>query len=1816
MVIKQVKSSKRFLQKVAFVLALLGWFVLLDPTSNEDGCPMETSSILQPDLRQFNFTSYLNTAREGFIGRKWLFDRLEDILDKRTKELSAIIIVGEPGSGKSAIAAQLICSRSSSLFVHKNILGYHLCKHLDKMTQDGGKFVKNLVDMIARRIPRFMEIISSSSVIQRVLQEDCSRDPHGCFEQAIVSPLKQLRAQSLERNLFFIVVDAIDECTSSDSGSIAITSSISELIRHKMVRLPSWLKLIITSRNDSKILKYFPKSLKVELFPSHASNMDDIELFITKTLYEHSSLFQKLQAFFNFAKEGEISSLTSSLLRQSQGNFLYVKELLHYRLDETLTTQDMKSIPPSIGGIYYNYFQRAFKSDDRFRSARNILEVLVATLVPLSQEEIYKVLCLEDPKLDYAYSIFLDELNGLSHFLRRGEGNTVSLFHLSLLEWLIDENNLGTPYFVDKKNGHRALASYYFKKIKNGSSLSQSQSFIFHLAQHIAFSGRLSGFYDEFQKLPTHLITQPVDETQRSLLHLAAAVKNVDVLRLLLPFFPKPADVKDNYGVTPAFVAATQGALKNLELLLEVGANIFHRTNPPPDPPYEFHQDPITASKTAFWKSTLLHVASQNGHLNVVKFLLLQNVSLSERDGVNFTALQLAAQNGHLEVVTLLHESGAQTDQVALYHAAANGHDDVVKFLLQNVGVKDECMRCDGSFYWLGGKTRYQAALIEPEYKARGDFKKYKSKIWDMAQPKHLKQKISNFRFVNDKHLLFCQTALHAAVLNGHIRVVQALLLQSDNALHCTDFSGRTPLHDAVRTNNIGITELLLRAGANISQSCRFYQNLTSHFASRSYRKYDHLTVIEEYQYNSGGCPYGSTPMHLAARYGHSLMAALLERYGASLYTNDFQGATLLHVAACQGQIDFIQWLISSSTMHVNTASDNGSTPLHSAAVCGRFVEIPILIGLGANITSQDNRGMTALHYTALIPSVKSINGELPSGRCDHCGEEFKTRVLSFRRLRMWISSDEEYIRYEYFFDKNVVNENEIRVLPFDRQCKTARRLMELMDVRAVNRADNLGGTALHLGAKNGLECIVGFLLANSALPRKENNAGLTPLEETIQTYDPLGTFDAYFAEAECEQQKRWYETFITQTECVAPSSSPSMEDLTDYLLNQLDYQTAVVHILFAWELEIPGPKTTSMLHRAIEERQPHLVLLFLLMGADVNQKDSMGRIPLLVYLQHGGKFTDVILQQFEVQVPVTCGVPLSSSPFHMFSYRAALWSKWMFSEYLEALIHQLSRRALVSKCFDAEGYIPLHRAAQGGNIEAIETFLSWGVDVSILSRDGHSPLFLAIKDAGLKTDPWSVDVDTTKASKTAIHLFRRVLRKTKFKIKCDGSSTKLTVYHLAAYRGLHEFLHQMLGDLKPPGFNIDCPDKFGVTPLYLAKLFAGFKVDGSFDPWKKIVRLIESYGGALTYPDKGAEFRILYTHLFDTSKQPIPINITLAEELLQLIKNNDNLDKCFRMFHAHTKRNDTAGTFFDDAVLMPYLHYKRTFEDELFSKFEKTTKMVSDYYTLENSLRETFQQSFDEEKTKQKETSLTLEDTEELNLDTNDSPVFTFMKLWQKLRKMHGKELFKVQQQLKQEKSVHNFLSMCLSHFDKFLSRNEKLLSDFLFVKALKSALPALQENLECEKIAVYKDLFLRSLRTHFHAQTENWWMWKRNSFLKAPFMLSRLPLILILDLHKTRYSRYSPFEAPDLVQLIKIVLHKRSKFDYLDVLAFGNDRGLWNAIHRFDFYWNLRSMEREENMKTDSLAHVKLLVKEMKEGVIEKWKTTKAKEKEMNTT
>ena len=148
--------------------------------------------------------------------------------------MAGVLVIGNPGAGKSAWASQLICSRTTSSTIHAHILGYHLCKYSDKNTQMAGKFVRNLAEMISRRFPEYGYLVSSSSYIQRSFHLDCiqNQDPVGCFEQSILTPLRNLKNEPTSN--WFIIVDALDECLSQGETG----QSIVYLLNNKINRFP------------------------------------------------------------------------------------------------------------------------------------------------------------------------------------------------------------------------------------------------------------------------------------------------------------------------------------------------------------------------------------------------------------------------------------------------------------------------------------------------------------------------------------------------------------------------------------------------------------------------------------------------------------------------------------------------------------------------------------------------------------------------------------------------------------------------------------------------------------------------------------------------------------------------------------------------------------------------------------------------------------------------------------------------------------------------------------------------------------------------------------------------------------------------------------------------------------------------------------------------------------------------------------------------------------------------------------------------------------------------------------------------------------------------------------------------------------------------------------------------------------------------------------------------------------------------------------------------------------------------------------------
>ena len=1230
-----------------------------------EGCPAEDSNV-PFETKEFNMSEYLDAARaEDFIGRQWLYREVEDAFEE--ENIAGVQIIGSPGSGKSALASQLICSRTSSSFIHTRILGYHFCKYSDKNTQMAGKFVRNLAEMIGRRLPEYGYIVTNHTYIQRSLTEDCIHYPVGCFELAVLSPLRNLKNKPREN--WFVVVDALDECLiQGETGH-----SIVYLLNNKIHRFPPWLKVVMTSRNESDASLHSSKVKKITIDPEDSRNLKDLEIYVTK----------------------RDDSVARDVLNISQGNFLFVKELLDYRELSRPDLRDAFVLPKTLGDLYQSYFERLYPRKGSFKYARHVFELLVSTFDPLTEKQILELLKTRENNLNEEYD-FKNRLKELDHFLKYGKDNTVTLYHLSLTEWLTSEEN--EKYFVSKKEGHKTFCDLYLNVIRKGKK-SKLSKYILKLAQHIALGGRKEAYVQEFLSLPSQIVNSSDPQSKGTLLHLAATMDNRDALELLLTHFTC-IDCVDNRGITPAFLAAEHGLVDNVALLIGKGAKVNRKTKGMVafykakilrdlttlkeanndsylSVGYQRIDMPVYQTKSKFFGASMLHAAAKGGHERVVRFLIEKNARISILNGVHLTAMQTAAENGHLNVVKTLYEAGAVADQTALHHAAANNRMDVVNFLLE-IRVKDECLRCDGFFYWLNSKERFPSTTIV----LRPPFKDNCSHIWIMDNnvtkiciDYEKKWPDETKKLYDDSRLIFCHSALHAAVVSGHDKVVTRLLSEKHNALNCYDYTGRTPLHEAVRKNDSIIVNILLdKHPQMVKYKCKQWQEVNQTL----------LSFEELAEYSADVCHCGYTPLHLAALYGHLEAAILLIRKGAQLDDRDCTGATPIHVAACPNRANLIGG-------NINVKTSNGSTPLHSAAACGVVGIIDYLLYKKASLTAVDNYNLKAPHYsihnftfTSFVDLMAPRKGHLP--------------------------------RF-FVYDNQYTSVDDLHWLDTLVKLLHGGSNIDVVDVD--------GQTPLHIAAHYGLADAVNVLLQMNASMEMKDKNGKTPLEVAFEN-----------APVESEQFPSFRAT--------------KMEDLRELLHGHV----MVIFLLLSHGAS-SGKCTSSrgsMLHTAIVKKQFHIAQLLLLKGANLTCEDSLGRTPLITCLHNSGEFSGILFSdKITEPVAIECGKPFNYSLFHLLSYSRPFSEDEGFF-YLQkcsestdplctvkkgplavAVESHLEKERIINSCFDAEGFTALHRAAQGANLAAIRYLLAIGVNDSTLSPYGHDALTLAVLHAGRK---------------------------------------------------------------------------------------------------------------------------------------------------------------------------------------------------------------------------------------------------------------------------------------------------------------------------------------------------------------------------------------------------------------------------------------------------------------------------------------------------
>jgi WD40 repeat protein len=423
-------------------------------------------------LRPWDFAAFLNEKRRGFCGREWLLREIDAW--RTTSRDPALLVVGDPGVGKSALVAEL---------VHRNpggqVLAYHCCQADTPATLEPGRFVRSIAAMIASQVPEYAHAISSGEAAGALEEGRTAEDPRSAFEAGVLTPLEALPAP--EGGARYLLVDALDEGLLATEHSVNIV----DLLASRLGRLPGWLRVVATTRKEPSVLERLRGLRATEIDAHDTRNLDDVSAYIAARLAE-----PELAA--RLSESGRSAQwVVRTLSERSCGNFLYVRQALREVAQNHRGFAALEELPPGLGGLYGDFFRRRFPDGKGFKAARAVLEAMVAAREPLEGARLEEASGLEE------HARFAKALRRLASFLPEREGRR-RIFHRSLADWLLDEGRAAGPYGVDVQLGHERLARACWEGYRRGAR-GVSEYTRRHLVAHLIAARR----WDDVERVLT-----------------------------------------------------------------------------------------------------------------------------------------------------------------------------------------------------------------------------------------------------------------------------------------------------------------------------------------------------------------------------------------------------------------------------------------------------------------------------------------------------------------------------------------------------------------------------------------------------------------------------------------------------------------------------------------------------------------------------------------------------------------------------------------------------------------------------------------------------------------------------------------------------------------------------------------------------------------------------------------------------------------------------------------------------------------------------------------------------------------------------------------------------------------------------------------------------------------------------------------------------------------------------------------------------------------------------------------------------------------
>jgi tetratricopeptide (TPR) repeat protein len=380
-----------------------------------------------------DITRYL----DGFVGREWLVDILEDWRLGRA-DARLFWLTGLPGTGKTAFSAWITAMHRG------NVVGLNLCRWDLRERCEAARVVRTLAWLVARRAQDYRAQLLR--LMHRVDREALDRmDAPTLFDRLLVQPLTHCFDGGRTSDRLLLVVDGLDEAA-ANQGQDAPHTILDLLHRHGPL-LPPWVGLVVTSRPEQPASTAFDGIPMLRIDADTANNRADLRLYARGWLGATGR------------PEQEVDGLIDAIDARADGSFIYLRKLREAHENRGLPL-DKDAMPFGLNGLYDEWFTRQFPDPKAYRDrVAPLLTLIVVADTPVPDAVLDEAMAETVPGWDeVASASVLQSLGSL--FERRGDG--WAPFHKSLSDWLTDRDTKAR-HRVAETAGRNRLASLLWR---------------------------------------------------------------------------------------------------------------------------------------------------------------------------------------------------------------------------------------------------------------------------------------------------------------------------------------------------------------------------------------------------------------------------------------------------------------------------------------------------------------------------------------------------------------------------------------------------------------------------------------------------------------------------------------------------------------------------------------------------------------------------------------------------------------------------------------------------------------------------------------------------------------------------------------------------------------------------------------------------------------------------------------------------------------------------------------------------------------------------------------------------------------------------------------------------------------------------------------------------------------------------------------------------------------------------------------------------------------------------------------------------------